>query len=26
MCGAYTSVLGRDVDEILTRFMTNEKT
>ena len=26
MCGAYTSVLGRDVQEILTRFTTNEKT
>ena len=26
MCGAYTSVLGRDVDEILTRFTTDEKT
>lgn len=26
MCGAYTSVLGRDVDEIITRFTTNEKT
>lgn len=26
MCGAYTSVLGRDVDEILTRFTKNEKT
>ncbi len=26
MCGAYTSVLGRDVDEILTRFTTNQKT
>lgn len=26
MCGAYTSVLGRDVDEILTRFTTEEKT
>ena len=26
MCGAYTSVLGRDVDEILTRFTTQNKT
>ncbi|MDE6195787.1 MAG: TIGR00282 family metallophosphoesterase [Erysipelotrichaceae bacterium] len=26
MCGAYESVLGRDVDEIVTRFTTNEKT
>lgn len=26
MCGAYTSVLGRDVDEILTRFTTDTKT
>ena len=26
MCGAYTSVLGRDVNEILTRFTTEEKT
>lgn len=26
MCGAYTSVLGRDVQEILTRFTTDEKT
>lgn len=26
MCGAYTSVLGRDVEEIITRFTTNEKT
>lgn len=26
MCGAYRSVLGRDVDEIVTRFTTNEKT
>lgn len=26
MCGAYTSVLGRDVDEILTRFTSNKKT
>ena len=26
MCGAYTSVLGRDVDEIVTRFMTDAKT
>lgn len=26
MCGAYTSVLGRDVDEIVTRFTTDEKT
>ena len=26
MCGAYTSVLGRDVDEIITRFTTEEKT
>ena len=25
MCGAYTSVLGRDVQEILTRFTTDEK-
>ena len=26
MCGAYTSVLGRDVKEIVTRFTTDEKT
>lgn len=26
MCGAYRSVIGRDVDEVLTRFTTNEKT
>lgn len=26
MCGAYTSVLGRDVNEIVTRFTTDEKT
>ena len=26
MCGPYTSVIGRDVDEIITRFTTNEKT
>lgn len=26
MCGAYTSVLGRDVDEIITRFTTEERT
>lgn len=26
MCGAYHSVIGRDVDEVLTRFTTNEKT
>lgn len=26
MCGAYTSVLGRDVEEIVTRFTTDEKT
>lgn len=26
MCGAYTSVLGRDVDEIITRFTTDDKT
>lgn len=26
MCGAYTSVIGRDVEEILTRFTTDEKT
>ena len=26
MCGAYTSVLGRDVNEIVTRFTTQEKT
>ena len=26
MCGAYTSVLGRDVKEIVTRFTTEEKT
>lgn len=26
MCGAYTSVLGRDVEEIITRFTTDEKT
>lgn len=26
MCGPYDSVLGRDVDEILTRFMTHQKT
>ncbi len=26
MCGAYTSVLGRDVQEVITRFVTQEKT
>lgn len=26
MCGPYTSVIGRDVEEILTRFTTDEKT
>lgn len=26
MCGAYTSVLGRDVNEIVTRFTTDQKT
>lgn len=26
MCGAYTSVIGRDVEEIVTRFTTDEKT
>lgn len=26
MCGAYTSVLGRDVDEVITRFTANAKT
>lgn len=26
MCGAYTSVLGRDVEEIVTRFTSDEKT
>ncbi|MEF9919748.1 MAG: TIGR00282 family metallophosphoesterase [Erysipelotrichaceae bacterium] len=26
MCGAYYSVLGRDVDEIITRFTTDDKT
>lgn len=26
MCGAYDSVLGRDVDEILTRFTSDERT
>lgn len=26
MCGAYTSVLGRDVEEIITRFTSDEKT
>lgn len=26
MCGPYTSVIGRDVNEIITRFTTNEKT
>lgn len=26
MCGAYRSVIGRDIDEVLTRFTTNEKT
>lgn len=26
MCGAYTSVLGRDVNEIVTRFTTQERT
>lgn len=26
MCGAYTSVIGRDVAEIVTRFTTDEKT
>lgn len=26
MCGAYDSIIGRDVQEVLTRFTTNEKT
>lgn len=26
MCGAYTSVIGRDVNEVVTRFTTEEKT
>lgn len=26
MCGAYRSVIGRDVDEIITRFTTDERT
>lgn len=26
MCGAYTSVIGRDVEEIVTRFTSDEKT
>ncbi len=26
MCGAYRSVIGRDIKEVLTRFTTNEKT
>lgn len=26
MCGAYTSVIGRDVQEVVTRFTTDEKT
>lgn len=26
MCGAYTSVLGRDMQEVVTRFTTDEKT
>lgn len=26
MCGTFTSVLGRDVDEVITRFTTEEKT
>ena len=26
MCGPYTSVIASDVDEIITRFTTNEKT
>lgn len=26
MCGAYHSVIGRDIDEVLTRFTTKEKT
>lgn len=26
MCGAYTSVIGRDVSEVVTRFTTDEKT
>lgn len=26
MCGAYTSVLGRDVNEVITRFVSEEKT
>ncbi len=25
MCGAYTSVLGRDVEEIITRFTSDKK-
>ena len=26
MCGAYRSVIGRDIQEVLTRFTTDEKT
>ena len=26
MCGAYDSIIGRDVEEVITRFLTNEKT
>ena len=26
MCGAYLSVIGRDIDEVITRMSTNEKT
>lgn len=26
MCGTYRSVIGRDIEEVLTRFTTNEKT
>ncbi|NBK96554.1 MAG: TIGR00282 family metallophosphoesterase [Erysipelotrichia bacterium] len=26
MCGAYRSVIGRDIEEVLTRFTTNQKT
>lgn len=26
MCGAYDSIIGRDVEEVTTRFLTNEKT
>ncbi|MDF9824625.1 metallophosphoesterase (TIGR00282 family) [Breznakia sp. PF5-3] len=26
MCGAYDSIIGRDVSEVLTRFLTSEKT